>query len=112
LRLRRAGECEAFLLTLLCAYGMYHTLYLAKTRRAIEVIRENERLAWTFHVHPDVLYPALFIVAKYSLCLTALMFAARLAQHRPRSTVWFLRALIACYAVYAAHYFIAAAKLR
>jgi hypothetical protein len=92
LLLRRAGEREAFLLTLICALDMYTTLYWVLTGHATEA---NPRLAWTFNHHP-----VWFVVVKCASCLPALFLAPYLAQRRPQFTVWLLRTIIVTYLAY------------
>jgi hypothetical protein len=92
LRVRRAGEREAFLLTLICAVDMYTTLYWVVMGYATEA---NGRLAWTFNHHP-----IWFVVVKCASCLPALLLAPQLAQRRPQFTVWLLRITIFTYLAY------------
>ena len=95
LLMRRAGEREASLLTLICALDMYTTLYWVLMGHATEA---NPRLAWTFSHHP-----IWFVVVKCASCLPALCLAPHLAQRRPQFTVWLLRAIIV---IYIAYYFV------
>jgi len=92
LRLRRAAEREAFLLTLVCALDMFTTLYWVMTGRATEA---NGGLAWTFHYHPFW-----FVVVKCASCFPALLLARRLALRRPRFTAWLLRVILIVYVTY------------
>jgi hypothetical protein len=92
LLLRRTGEREAFLLTVICALDMYTTLYWVLMGYAKE---GNARLAWTFNHHP-----IWFVVVKCASCLPALFLAPHLAQRRPQFTVWLLRATIVAYVLY------------
>jgi hypothetical protein len=80
LRMRRAGEKEAFLLAVICALDMYTTLYWVVMGYASEA---NQLLAWTFEHHP-----AMFVAVKGASCIPALILAPRLAQRHPRFTVW------------------------
>jgi hypothetical protein len=92
LRMRRAGEREALLLTLVCALDMFTTLYWVVTGHATEA---NGGLAWTFHYHP-----IWFVLVKSASCFPALLFATRLARRRPRFTAWLLRAILAAYVTF------------
>jgi len=92
LRVRRAGEREALLLTFLCALDMYTTLWWVVTGSAIE---SNALLAWTFNHHP--LY---FVALKSAACLPALLLAQRLARNHPVFTVWLLRFILVAYVGY------------
>ncbi len=92
LRVRRAGEREALLLTFLCALDMYTTLWWVMTGSAVE---SNALLAWTFNHHP--LY---FVALKSAACLPALLLAPRLARNHPRFTVWLLRGILVAYIGY------------
>jgi len=92
LRLCHTWEREALLLTLVCALDMFTTLFWVMTGRATEA---NGGLAWTFHVHPFW-----FVVVKCASCFPALLLAARLAERRPRFTVWLLRVICFTYVAY------------
>lgn len=92
LRVRRTGEREAFVLTLICALDMYTTLWWVMTGRATEA---NSNLAWTFEHHP-----VLFVLVKCISYLPALLLAPRLARRHPVFTVWLLRAIIVFYVGY------------
>ncbi|MDX1932507.1 MAG: DUF5658 family protein [Capsulimonadales bacterium] len=89
LRLRRAGEKEAFLLAVICALDMYTTLWWVIHGDAMEA---NPLLAWTFRFHP-----IWFVVVKCLSCLPALYFLTRLAQANRLLTVRMLRAAIVGY---------------
>jgi hypothetical protein len=89
LKIRRAGEREALLLTILCAIDMYSTLWWVLTGQAHE---GNKLIAWTFHHNP-----VLFVLVKCGSCLPALFLAPRLAQRHPRTTVWLLRGILVAY---------------
>lgn len=92
LRVRRAGEREALILTLVCALDMYTTLWWVITGRATE---SNENLAWTFQHHP-----VLFVLVKCGSCLPALLLAPHLARRHPKFTTWLLRGIIFTYIAY------------
>ena len=89
LRVRRAGEKEALLLTIICALDMYSTLWWVVNGNAHEA---NALLAWTFSINP-----ALFIIVKGASCLPALLLAPRLAQKHPKLVIYLLRTILACY---------------
>ncbi|MFM7320024.1 MAG: DUF5658 family protein [Armatimonadota bacterium] len=89
LRLRRAGEKEAFLLTVICMADMFTTLWWVVSGAATEA---NPMLGWTFRNHP-----AAFVAVKCASCIPALVLAPRLAQSKKRFTVWLLRLIIVLY---------------
>jgi len=89
LRLRRAGEKEAFLLTVICMADMFTTLWWVVSGAATEA---NPMLGWTFRKHP-----AAFVALKCASCIPALLLAPRLAQSKKRFTVWLLRLIILLY---------------
>ena len=91
LLVRRAGEREALLLSVLCMADMATTLWWVVTGVASEA---NPVLAWTFESHP-----AVFVLVKGATCVPALMLAPRLAQRHRRFTVWLLRGIALLYVV-------------
>ena len=96
LRLRRAGEKEAFILALICALDMLTTLWWVIHGVATEA---NPLLAWTFQLHP-----LWFVLVKGISCLPALYLLTALAQSRPTLTVGLLRFCIFAYlALYLIH---------
>jgi hypothetical protein len=93
LRLRRAGEKEAFLLAVICALDMYTTLWWVLHGEATEA---NPFLAWTFNHSP-----LWFVAVKCLSCLPAIFLLTTLAQKRKTLTVFLLRfAIVAYIAVY------------
>jgi len=91
LQIRRAGEKEALLLTLVCALDMDSTLWWVLTGRAHEA---NKLLAWTFQINPLI-----FVFVKCATCLPALLLAPRLAKDHPTLTRFLLRAILVAYLV-------------
>lgn len=89
MRMRRVGEKEAFVLTLICALDMITTLFWVVSGLAIE---SNGLLAWTFNHHPVA-----FVLVKLAAFLPALILAPKLAQRHPTFTVWLLRVIIVAY---------------
>jgi len=87
--IRRAGEREALLLSLICMADMATTLWWVVTGVAAEA---NPVLAWTFESHP-----AVFVLVKGATCVPALILAPRLAQRHRRFTVWLLRGIALLY---------------
>jgi len=89
LRIRRAGEREVLLLTLVCALDMYTTIWWVLTGQAHE---GNKLIAWTFSHNP-----VLFVLIKCGSCLPALLLAPYLAQRHPKLTIWLLRGILVAY---------------